>query len=83
MIQRASWDMPPIFHFLQQAGNVSEDEMMRTFNNGIGMVLIVPDDHAQDVLDRLERDGRIGFRDWETVERKEDESRFLWAEEAC
>ena len=73
----------PFSTFLQQAGNVSEDEMMRTFNNGVGMVLIVPETHAQDVLDRLSGMDESAFVIGETVERKEDECRFLWADEAC
>ena len=82
-IKRASWDVPPIFHFLQQAGKLQEGEMMRTFNNGIGLVLVVPDTHAQDVLDRLSGMDETAYVIGETVERKENESRFLWAEEAC
>ncbi len=42
-IRVGSWDVPPIFSFLQQAGKISFADMMRTFNNGIGMVLIVPE----------------------------------------
>jgi phosphoribosylformylglycinamidine cyclo-ligase len=82
-IQRASWDVAPVFHFLQQAGNLSEAEMMRTFNNGIGMVLIVPETHAQDVLDRLSGMDESAFVIGETVERREGECRFLWADEVC
>ncbi len=82
-IKRASWDVPPIFHFLQKAGNLHEDEMMRTFNNGVGMVLIVPESHAQEVLDRLSGMDESAFVIGETLERKENGSRFLWADEAC
>lgn len=37
-----SWAMPPVFTWLQQAGNVALEEMWRTFNCGIGMVVVVP-----------------------------------------
>jgi phosphoribosylformylglycinamidine cyclo-ligase len=75
--------VPPVFHFLQQAGNLAEEEMMRTFNNGIGLILIVPDAHSQDVIDRLGGMDEQAFVIGETFERKENESRFLWAQEAC
>ena len=35
------WQVPPVFRFLQRAGSVPEDEMYRTFNMGIGMVVVV------------------------------------------
>jgi len=50
VIKKGSWPIPPIFHFLQEKGNISEEEMFRTFNCGIGMVLIVPEADAQDLL---------------------------------
>jgi len=56
-IKKGSWEIPPIFPFLQQAGNVEEKEMMRTFNNGIGLVAVVPEESAQEVLSRLTGSG--------------------------
>jgi phosphoribosylformylglycinamidine cyclo-ligase len=44
VINRASWNIPPIFLMMQKIGNVSEYEMYRTFNMGIGMVLICRDE---------------------------------------
>jgi len=41
-IDFGAWDVPPIFGFLQSEGNIPEDDMRRTFNLGIGMVLVVP-----------------------------------------
>jgi len=41
VINRTAWDMPPVFQWLQEAGKVDEKEMYRTFNCGIGMVLVV------------------------------------------
>jgi phosphoribosylformylglycinamidine cyclo-ligase len=45
--------MPPIFSFLREKGNISEEEMLRTFNNGIGMVLAVPQREAEAIIARL------------------------------
>ena len=49
-----AWDMPPLFHWLQQQGNVNEQEMQRVFNCGIGMVLVVGPEFA-DIAMRLLR----------------------------
>jgi phosphoribosylformylglycinamidine cyclo-ligase len=56
-IKKGSWDIPPIFPLLQEAGNVDEKEMMRTFNNGIGLVAVVPEEKVQEVLNRLTGSG--------------------------
>ncbi|ACD95822.1 phosphoribosylformylglycinamidine cyclo-ligase [Trichlorobacter lovleyi] len=48
-----SWDMPSIFTTLQEAGNVEQNEMYRTFNMGIGMVLAVAAADVDDILSRL------------------------------
>ncbi|KPA18459.1 phosphoribosylaminoimidazole synthetase [Candidatus Magnetomorum sp. HK-1] len=53
VISKKSWDTQAIFSLLQDAGNVSEMEMLRTFNNGIGMVMVVPEFQAEEVLERL------------------------------
>jgi phosphoribosylformylglycinamidine cyclo-ligase len=43
-IERSTWEVPPIFGAIQQAGGVHLEEMWRTFNMGVGMVAIVPAD---------------------------------------
>jgi phosphoribosylformylglycinamidine cyclo-ligase len=48
-----SWDEPALFDLLRHAGNVPEDDMRRTFNLGVGMILVVADAHLGDVLDAL------------------------------
>jgi phosphoribosylformylglycinamidine cyclo-ligase len=60
-IKKHNWFVPPIFTFLQQIGNVSEKEMMRVFNNGIGMVLIVHEEIEQDVLEKLNLMGEKSY----------------------
>ena len=52
-IRKGSWEVPPVFSFLKQAGNISAEEMLRTFNNGIGMVAVVPENAASEVIERL------------------------------
>jgi phosphoribosylformylglycinamidine cyclo-ligase len=55
VVDLASWTVPPLFEHLQQLGNVTQDEMMRTFNMGIGMIVVVPAEQvkkAKAVLNR-------------------------------
>ncbi|TAJ74343.1 MAG: phosphoribosylformylglycinamidine cyclo-ligase [Phenylobacterium sp.] len=56
-----AWALPPVFEWLQQAGGVSEQEMRRTFNCGLGLVLIVAPHDLPDVLEGLVRDGEDAF----------------------
>jgi phosphoribosylformylglycinamidine cyclo-ligase len=42
VVDLASWQPPPLFEHLQQLGNVAQDEMLRTFNMGIGLIVVVP-----------------------------------------
>lgn len=55
LVEIGSWPVPPLFEHLRKLGNVEQDEMMRTFNMGIGMVLVVPSKKfkkAQTLIDR-------------------------------
>jgi phosphoribosylformylglycinamidine cyclo-ligase len=52
-INNGSWSAPPVFELLQRIGNVPRDEMLRTFNMGIGMVIIVNPKFQQFVEDQL------------------------------
>lgn len=45
-----SWQRPEIFTWLQEKGGVSDEEMLRTFNCGIGMILVVPAEQAEDII---------------------------------
>ncbi len=53
VFDRAAWTVPPLFAFLQQAGNVDREEMYRVFNMGIGMVVIVREADADRALAAL------------------------------
>ncbi|MDP2645383.1 MAG: phosphoribosylformylglycinamidine cyclo-ligase [Desulfobacterales bacterium] len=78
LIYKGSWEIPPIFTFLQQAGSVSEPEMMRTFNNGIGLIAVVPETIAQEFLERLTGMNEKAFVIGEVIERKEGAARVEW-----
>ena len=61
-IDKSSWPRPALFSWLQEGGNVAEDEMHRTFNCGIGMVVIVAAEHAQQAMDSLTASGETVYR---------------------
>lgn len=56
-----SWSRPAVFGWLQQAGNIEESEMLRTFNCGIGFVLCVAPAFEDDVVDSLIRAGEMAM----------------------
>ena len=56
-LDASSWNAPAIFDWLQTQGNVEQKEMYRTFNCGIGLVLIVAADVADGVLQLLQQSG--------------------------
>jgi len=78
IMRKKEWDSPPIFSYLQKAGNISDPEMMRTFNNGIGLVAIVPETAAEDVMERLRAMQENAFIIGEIVERKGSETQVIW-----
>ena len=58
-INKGSWPILPIFNLLQSIGNISEQEMYRVFNMGVGMVLIVDDMQAKEVTNLLMNQTKI------------------------
>ena len=62
-----SWPVPPIFNWLQQLGGVSEAEMFRVFNMGIGFVVICSHHFADSIVHQLEKLGEKAFRIGEVV----------------
>lgn len=55
LVWRGAWPVPPIFEVIRQGGSVEEEEMLRTFNNGVGMILAVPAGEVKGVIARLKR----------------------------
>jgi phosphoribosylformylglycinamidine cyclo-ligase len=60
-LRRGSWDVPQLFRLIQKGGSVSDEEMARTFNMGIGMVVVVAPSDLHDVEHSLERRGEPSF----------------------
>lgn len=60
-INTQSWTRPAIFNWLQQQGDISADEMWRTFNCGIGMILCVPKSQSSKCINLLTQHGETAF----------------------
>jgi len=78
VLHRQSWPVPPIFHFLKEQGNIPEDEMRRTFNNGIGLALVVDQELVADIMLRLQALGEHAFVIGEITARKNDEPPMVY-----
>jgi phosphoribosylformylglycinamidine cyclo-ligase len=72
VIRKGSWPVPPIFDLIRRMGGVDEEEMLRVFNMGIGMIIIVAEtDHAE-ILERLEKLGGKAY-DLGVIEKREND----------
>ncbi|CDH02728.1 phosphoribosylaminoimidazole synthetase (AIR synthetase) [Xenorhabdus bovienii str. feltiae Moldova] len=61
-INASSWQWPAIFTWLQQAGNVSNHEMYRTFNCGVGMIIALPQSQAEQAVEWLNAAGENAWQ---------------------
>ena len=61
VIRRSSWTPHPVFSYIQRAGRIPEHEMMRTFNNGLGMLLVVNEQDAHEIMLRIKAMGETGY----------------------
>lgn len=78
IIHKDSWTIPSIFKILQKEGNVPEIEMRRTFNNGIGMVIVVPESSVEEVMDRLAAMNEKAYLIGEIKSRDNNEAQAQW-----
>lgn len=62
IVDESSWTWPPLFQWLQAEGNVERFEMYRTFNCGVGMVVVVPAEHADAAIAQLESTGETAWK---------------------
>ena len=76
-IDPSAWPRPAIFGLLQRHGELSDDEMLRVFNCGLGMLLIVPREQANDIRERLEALGERTYRVGEIEAKAPDEPALL------
>lgn len=77
VLHRDAWVRPPLFDWLQQQGRVTDDEMHRVFNCGIGMAVIVAAEQAKAAMTRLTALGETVYRIGEIRERQGSEAQTL------
>ena len=68
VVERSSWEPPRIFGELQRLGEVSDEEMAKVFNLGIGMIVVVPESDSYKALDVLRSKGQRAVRIGQIVE---------------
>ena len=73
LIDRSSWTPNPIFQYLQKAGKIPEHDMMRTFNNGLGMVIVVSEEDCNEIISRLKAMGEVACNIGSVAPRDEKE----------
>jgi len=73
VIGRSSWPTPPLFQWLQREGNVADGEMLRVFNCGIGMIVVVAAEHADAAMKFLAAQGETVYRIGAVHARRADE----------
>ena len=74
VIDTSKWTPPPIFQYLQRAGNIPTKDMMRTFNCGLGLVIVVSEQETSEVLLRLKAMGEIAYHIGSVEARDEKEA---------
>ncbi|MDE2585868.1 MAG: phosphoribosylformylglycinamidine cyclo-ligase [Betaproteobacteria bacterium] len=79
VLEKSAWQRPKLFDWLQAEGNVTDDEMHRVFNCGIGMVVIVAKEHLATALQQLEAAGEKAWKIGEIRERHSGEAQTLVA----
>jgi phosphoribosylformylglycinamidine cyclo-ligase len=78
-VDRKSWARPPLFDWLQQVGNVEEAEMLRTFNCGIGLAVVVAAADAAAAMRHLQDSGETVWRIGEIVARPVGAEQVLYS----
>jgi len=61
VVEKDSWKVPPVFTFIKEKGNVLEEEMFRTFNMGIGLILVVDKRDAERTVALLKEKGEVPY----------------------
>ncbi|PKG81967.1 phosphoribosylformylglycinamidine cyclo-ligase [Colwellia sp. 75C3] len=79
VIKGDSWQWPSIFNWLQENGNITEHEMYRTFNCGVGMVIVVPADKVAQSIEILAAHGENAWHIGEIADKADGEEPVVFA----
>lgn len=80
VIHKGSWNVPPIFRIIKEKGGVTDSEMFRTFNNGIGLILIVKAEDVDSLRQLLKNFGEDSAIIGEIEEIKKEGEQIIFAE---
>jgi phosphoribosylformylglycinamidine cyclo-ligase len=75
-LDTTSWQMPEIFQFLQTAGNITQEEMYRVLNCGVGMIIILPKNEQAQAIEHLNAQGENAWLIGEVTENKGEQVVF-------
>ena len=75
-IDRGSWPVPPVFTWLQELGDVDDEEMYRVFNMGVGLALVVSPYYAESIQQLL---AKTGLESWVIGRAVVGDQRVDWA----
>ncbi|MBI3590351.1 MAG: phosphoribosylformylglycinamidine cyclo-ligase [Candidatus Melainabacteria bacterium] len=73
-----SWKKPKIFKIIQELGNIERDEMLRTFNNGIGMILVTDKQYEQSTINEIQKLNYKSYKIGTIVESKKDKEKVFY-----
>jgi len=76
VIDKSTWSSQPIFSYIQKAGQIPDLEMMRTFNNGLGMVIVVAEEDTDEVLLRVKAVSKTAYHIG-SVEARDDQEKTV------
>jgi phosphoribosylformylglycinamidine cyclo-ligase len=79
VIKGDSWQWPSIFNWLQENGNITEHEMYRTFNCGVGMVIVVPADKVAQSIEILAAHGENAWHIGEIADKADGQEPVVFA----
>lgn len=77
VIKKGSWKMPPVFKLIKDGGSIDEDEMLRTFNCGIGFILVVREKDAEKALVKIKKLGERPYLIGTIAKSKKDAKPFV------
>jgi phosphoribosylformylglycinamidine cyclo-ligase len=79
VINGESWQWPEIFNWLKENGNITEHEMYRTFNCGVGMIIVVPEDKVAQSIDILTAHGEKAWHIGAIADKADGEEQVVFA----
>jgi len=77
-IDLSAWELPAVFQWLQERGGIEEQEMLRTFNCGIGMALLVAENSVEEICSALNKAGEHVYRLGRVIESSDDTRRIRY-----